>query len=137
MSQTLKYLKLSPSERLTAMRKQAEENLEKCRTHIGLVNTKITEISEKKQKILTEISTSFNILKEALEERQNILEKEIIDKADEEIEKFEEIKEEAQELYDASNIALEHLMGSNECDLDKEDLKPITQLSELPTVEIN
>ncbi|CAG9328693.1 unnamed protein product [Blepharisma stoltei] len=136
MSQTLKYLKLPPSERLIAMQKQAEENLEKCKDHIGLVTTRIAEIREKKEKTLAEINESFSVWKQALEDRQQTLETEVMNIAAEEIEKFEGVKNETQELFDGANITIEHLLNATEEDIASEDVKPISQLPDLPTVDM-
>eukprot|EP00358_Blepharisma_japonicum_P005247 CAMPEP_0202946930 /NCGR_PEP_ID=MMETSP1395-20130829/10408_1 /ASSEMBLY_ACC=CAM_ASM_000871 /TAXON_ID=5961 /ORGANISM="Blepharisma japonicum, Strain Stock R1072" /LENGTH=177 /DNA_ID=CAMNT_0049647821 /DNA_START=220 /DNA_END=750 /DNA_ORIENTATION=+ len=136
MSQTLKYLKLPPSERLIAMQKQAEENLEKCKDHIGLVTTRIEEIREKKAKTLSDIHDSFNAWKQALEDRQHSLEAEVMNIAAEEIEKFEEVKNETQELFDGANITIEHLINATEENIVNEDVKPISQFPDLPTVDM-
>lgn len=136
MSQTLKYLKLDPNERLVAIRKQANENLEKCKDHIEQIDSRIVDISHTKESILGNINSTFTLLKEALEERESNLKTEVTAIASEKIEKFEEVKSVTQELFDKTNIIYETLMSTNPDDVKNEDLKPINQLPELPIVDL-
>ncbi|CAG9329279.1 unnamed protein product [Blepharisma stoltei] len=135
MSQTLKYLKLEPSERLEAMRQQAKENFDLCQDHLEKIQTAISEISSKRDDVLSTVSKNFSSLKDCLENKQQELENEVSTIVDEYIEKYEQVKTLTQVLYEKSLQKYEELMVQSEGDT-IEDVKALTQLPELPVLEL-
>lgn len=111
MTAKIKFLSLTPEERIRAVKFEAEEKLNKIEENIGKVNTRISDVKTMKAEILIEISEAFAKLTGALQDRKKVLENEVESITDDTLEKYFEI---ASEIREEKKNAEEHLAEVSE-----------------------
>lgn len=136
MSQTLKYLKLDPEERIEAMRNQAKENFEQCQTHLQSIEGKISEISKKRDEVLYKVGLNFDSLKQCIEDKQIELENEVSTIVDDYLEKYEQVKDATQKVFEKCETTYTNLLNITSNQEITEEVKALNQLPELPSLEL-
>ena len=103
MSTTVKYLKLSNSERLQAMKDQAQENISSLEDHLLEVRQVKDRTSQLESTVLSEIQSHFELLNECLEDREEELLSEVENYTEEYLVKLREAENETIKLIEETD----------------------------------
>ena len=129
MSAKIKFLSLSPEERIRAIQTQSEEKINKIEENIGRINTRVNDVETMKATILVEIDSSFAKINEAVHSRKESLKRDVDQLTEESLEKYYELLSEMRGL---KKQAEEHLAEINESSQNSKYDIPISQASEIP-----
>jgi hypothetical protein len=140
MQTTIRYLKLSPSERMNALRDSATVRLNECRNNLERVQDKIQEANSKTESLTKRIGDFFTSIRTAIDVRQSELEEEVKKYSDDYIETYLEVEKEATICVDEAETKAKLVkdpsfteMASE--DLDVLELTPQRTLPEMPNEE--
>lgn len=140
METTIKYLKLSPTDRTDALRESAKTRLNECHNNLKRVQLKIQDANQKKESLTKKASEFFETIRNALDSRQTELEEEVKKCSDEYLARYHEVEKEAEICVQEAQTKTELMNDpsfteSDSEDLDVLELTPQRTLPDLPSKE--
>lgn len=140
MQNTIKYLKLSPSDRIEALQESAQTRLKECQSNLEKVQLKIQDVNQKKESIAQKVSDFFETIRSALDTRETELEEEVKKYYEEYLERYKEVEKEAvicllEAETKAELVTNPSFTESYSEDLDALELPPQRNLPDLPNEE--